>query len=97
MVRKRRKSNKTIVILLFVAGIFISLAIASYFNQPHGPQSLRKKPAEEYFKVLNAKVLGCEPRGENVWKIYLISFELQAIGGDAHNVVIQSWAMSEPQ
>jgi len=95
MVRKRKrrkKGNKTIVIIPLV-GIVILLAIALYFNQPH----VQKKTAEEYFKVLDPKVLAGEHKEENVWKIYHISFKLQAIGGDAHNVIIQSWAMADPQ
>lgn len=95
--KRRRKSQKTKAILLLATGIIIVLAVALYLYHSHGPQHLQKKPAEEYFKLLNAKVLGGEPIGENMWKINLISFELQAIGGDAHNVIIKSWAMSEPQ
>jgi len=100
MVRKRKrrkKSNKKIVILPLVAGVLIVLVVAIYFIQTHGPQDLQKKLAEEYFKALNARVLVGEPLEENMWKISFISFELQAIGGDAHNVIIKSWAMADPQ
>lgn len=100
MVRKgkrRKKSNQKKVILPLVAGILIILAAAIYFIQSHGPQDMQKKPPEEYFKVLNATVLIGEPLEENMWKLSFISFQLQAVGGDAHNVIIKSWAMSNPQ
>jgi len=100
MVRKRerrKKSNKKKVILPLVAGILIISAVATYFIQSHSPQDMQKKPAEEYFKVLNARVLVGEPLEENMWKISFISFQLQAIGGDAHTVIIKSWAMTDPQ
>ena len=95
--KRRKKSNKRLVILLLVASILIILAVAAYLIQHNGPQDLQKKPAVEYFEVLNANVLVGDLLEENTWKISSISFELQAIGGDAHNVIIQSWAMAEPQ
>jgi len=102
--RKRRKKSdkkigkeKSIVILSLVAIILIISALTIYFIQFHNPQRVQKKPAEEYFKVLDPTVLIGEPLGENTWKLSYISFQLQAIGGDANNVIIKSWAMSDPQ
>jgi len=102
--RKRRKKSdkkigkeKSIVILSLVAIILIISALTIYFIQFHNPQRVQKKPAEEYFKVLDPTVLIGEPLRENTWKLSFISFQLQAIGGDANNVVIKSWAMSDPQ
>jgi len=94
---KRKKSDKKIVILPLVAIILIVSALSIYFIHFHNPQGVQKKPAEEYFKVLNPTVLIGEPLGEDTWKLSCISFQLQAIGGDANNVVIKSWAMSDPQ
>lgn len=92
--KKRTKLNKRMAVLLVIVGVFMLAAVASYLSQL---RSLEKKPAEEYFRVFDATVnYGVPRRNGTAWIIYGISFKLQAVGGDAHNVIVQSWAMAEP-
>lgn len=93
--RKRRKKIKEVLVLLVVI-LFLVLAVASFLSQQ---RSQEKMPAEEYFRVFDATVDDAEPRTNDTvvvgWMIYGISFKLQAVVGDAHNVVVQSWAMAD--
>lgn len=94
--RKREKVGKEIVVLLVIISILV-LAAALYLAQP---TSQEKKPAEEYFRVFDATVDDAEPIKNDtvavIWMIYGISFKLQVVGGDAHSLVVQSWAWAEP-
>ncbi len=92
--KKKKGVNVGVKVLLVTIGVLILVAVGSYLS---GPQSVKKKPAEEYFRVSEAYIVSGEPRENGTaYMIYDIYFELQAVGGDAHNVIIQSWAMAEP-
>lgn len=101
--KKRTRINKQIVVLSVIIGAFMVAAVASYLTQSPGVEKepgVDKKPAKEYFKVLNATIDYAEPRYNDTaiiaWEIFDISFTLQAVGGDANNVIVQSWANAEP-
>ena len=88
--RKRKRMIKITAFLSF-AGIFLILAIWALL-QP----STTKEPANEYFKITPLSVVG-DKIGNKTWKISSISFLISPIQGNANNVIIKSWAMSEPQ
>jgi len=92
--RRKKKTNKRTLVFLAIVCLFVIVIVVSYLSQPQRPE---KKPAEEYFRIFEPTVNYGEPRENGtIWLINDISFKLQAIGGDASNVIVQSWAMAEP-
>lgn len=95
--KKRRKRSKVKVILTVVVGIFIVLAVASYIRLPSNTGA---KTAQEYFQILGSTVdVGDFPNWPDTKEVLLkaISFNITAVGGDAHGVVIDSIALSQPK
>jgi len=87
---RKRKKSKLIAALSVAIGIIVILSVVSYLNQTQN--SSQTKPAEEYFRVFNATVNDGEPRENGtMFIVYDVSFVIQPVGGDAHNVIIQSW------
>lgn len=95
--RKRaRKKSKTKVILAITVGVIIvlSVTVALYLNQ----LSSVEYPAKEYFQVVGSTVDDGEfVEYPKVLFIHAISFNITAVKGDAHGVVISSPAMSEAE
>jgi len=97
--RKRRKSRKWVWILLAFIIVLGIIIVPRLFQ---GQSELQKKSAEEYFEIFDATVNDGEFRdgssyeNSSVLIIYGISYKVRAIGGDAHDVIIQSWVMAEP-
>lgn len=93
--RKRRKLRKEIVGIAVIT-IFVVLMIALYLNQQSIRETEPKEPAEKYFRIFDTTVNDADPITNDTvverWILYWISFKIQAIGGDAHNVVVKSWA-----
>jgi len=92
---KRRKLKKEIVCIVVIT-IFVSLMIALYLSQQSNRETEPKQSAEEYFRIFDTTINDADPVTNDTvivrWIIYWISFKIQAIGGDAHNVVVKSWA-----
>ncbi len=96
---KRSKSNRkwaiaTVIIII----IFIVVATASYLIQQS--KTPEKAEAKDYFRVVNATINDADPVEMNDTtilsvKIYGISFMLQAVGGDAHDVAVMGWALAD--
>ena len=94
--RRTRKTDNKKLVLLVIACFFVIVTVAAYISQQDN-QGSEKKPAEEYFRILEPTINYGEPRENGtIWLIYDISFTLQAIGGDASSVIVQSWAKAEP-
>jgi len=91
-IKRKRTTRIRIAIFSFFAVLLIIL-VASYFSQPSSPP---KKPARLYFHVDPWGLLG-EPRSEVTWLVSEIWFNITPVGGDANNLIIESWAMGEPQ
>ena len=85
--RRRKKSKKwysakllvTAIILVMVVIIAGIIYFTTTFNAP-------KKPAREYFEITNIKAIAQSI--QSGVKIFMISFNLTAVEGDAHNVYI---------
>ena len=91
---KKRKVSKSVLILSLVAGIVIIISVASYLSQQQG--GFQKRTAEEYFEILDATIDYGEYREEGTaLVIYAISFKIKAVEGDAHDVMVQSWARAQ--
>jgi len=97
-IKKRRRVNKPLVILSLAIVIVISLSAVSYLNQ----LPREKKLADEYFEIFDATVNDGEFRDGSSYEdstmlvIYSISYKLRAKGGDAHDVIVKSWAKAGP-
>lgn len=97
--KKKKKTGRKIAILLVLMIFVFITAFAWYLSQVQNPSS--KQEAQDYFQVTSAAVnpTGREQIEENgtVWIIHAISVTFKAVGGDAHMVVVQSWAGSQPE
>lgn len=101
-IKKRKKTRRTVVLLSILLVFAVILVIGLYQLQP-----IPKKPASEYFEIFEATVDDGEfrnpsiPEGgsyenSSVLIVYGLSFKLRAVGGDAHFVVVKSWATANP-
>jgi len=96
---RNRKTRKKTLGLLAILLVFVAIiAVGVYQSRPQP-----KKPAAEYFEIFEATVnegefrdptedQGGSYQNSSVLIIYGISFKIRAIGGDAHNVIVASWA-----
>ena len=92
---KPKKSNRNIAIALLVLVVFAFIVYAAWRQYVPTRWSWT---AAEYFQIESAAV---EPTGKEkidlngtLWVIYGITFTFKPILGDAHAVVVQSWANS---
>ncbi len=95
--KKRRKSRKWVWILFAFILLLGIIVVPRLFQS----QSERQR-ADDYFEIFDAAVNdgdfkdGSSYEDSSILVIYGISFKLRAKGGDAHDVIIQSWAQAEP-
>jgi hypothetical protein len=86
--RTRRKNrNKNMYIYLAVAVAIIVIAFSAVINM--GPTRVRVAAAE-YFETKNGLILDADIERSNNQTLYLLQvrFNLTAVGGDAHRIVI---------
>lgn len=93
MLRKSKKKTILAIALLLVFAVIIVIG----FHQSQ--QEVKQYTVEEYFEVTAA----VEPMGNDlfenngtVWIIHAIWAGVRPVKGDAHAVVVQSWAGSDP-
>jgi len=103
MKRKRNTTlKKTAIALVIVLAFSVIIGYGVYLSRPK-----EKKPPAEYFEILDPALIDREYRnptvaeggGHNTSKyviVYGIQFKLKAVGGDAHNVIIDGWGSVEP-
>ncbi len=90
-------SRKKIVVILAVLVVFsLIIFVGLEQSQPKPVQA-----ADKYFQVVSAAV---EPsigdridQNGTVWIIHAVTFTFKPILGEAHGVLVKSWANSEPQ
>lgn len=96
---KQRRFNRNIVVFLLVVVVFGFVVYLAVLQNP--PSAQTQKTAAEYFEVVNAAVetTGQERIEQNgtIWVIYGVSFQFKPVLGDAHGVVVKSWANSQEQ
>ena len=106
MVKKtgRNKSlKKTVIAAILIIAFGFIIAIGVYRNQYPA-----KKSAAEFFEIFDHSFLDREyreptiaegggPETSNTVIVYGIKFKLKAIGGDAHNVIVEGWGEAEPE
>lgn len=89
--RKRRNMKRKMLILLLIVGIIVIIVMAaSYRSQP----SRSKPTAEEYFEISDVTYEGFE--NGSLLIVHVLRFNLTAVGGDAHYVIIQNLGPDEP-
>jgi hypothetical protein len=91
--KKRKHTNKKIYIYsFFILMIAVVISSAIYQNQfPH-----EKLPAEDYFEIRDAIIVDAdlEKSTDQVLFITQIRFNLTAVGGDAHSILIMVTGMT---
>jgi len=88
--KKRRKSHRRTLTLVALLVIFIVIIAIGVYQSHQPAQPVQQVPADQYFKVVSATVNNAEPRDDGSWIVYDMEFQLQAVGGDAHDVVVRS-------
>lgn len=88
---KRRKTNKWALILVSIVGIVTIVAIAVLFQNQLGQP---KPTTEEYFEISDVTYDGFE--NGSLLIVNILEFNLTAVGGDAHYVIIQNLGPDEP-
>jgi hypothetical protein len=86
---KRKNNQKLAILLLLLLGVAI-LAILSYRGLPQ-PQKIE---AAEYFEILDPAYIGTPANGSQII-ITQLAFEIKAVKGDAHWVIIQTRGNAE--
>jgi len=103
--RRKRTSHKKIGIALAIL-IPVTIIIVVGIYQLQGQGQLVKKQAKDYFEIVEPTVdngefldptidQGGSYQNSSRLRIYGISFTLKAIGGDAHSIVVKSWAQAD--
>ncbi|MFB0567776.1 MAG: hypothetical protein ACETVM_04250 [Candidatus Bathyarchaeia archaeon] len=91
--RKKRKRRKKKFILLFFVGVVIVVAVIALY------QSLRDRPrytAEEYFEISDVTWRGGMQDNGSSLILNILTFNITAVEGDAHQVRIQNLGIPEP-
>ena len=102
--RYKKTSKKTLIVVacLLIFGIIVIVGLYQNWLLPQNQSSQQKVPAAEYFEIFDAGPQDAIPHERNAsgaiiaWEMYSLRYKLKAVKGDAHNVVIKSWAMAEP-
>jgi hypothetical protein len=102
--RKKRTSHKKVsVVLAILIPLMVIIAVGMYQLQGQGQP---KKQAKDYFLIFDATVnegeflnpamdQGGSYQNSSRLRVYSLSFKLKAVGGDAHSVVVKSWARAD--
>ncbi|MDH5770478.1 MAG: hypothetical protein OEZ25_04230 [Candidatus Bathyarchaeota archaeon] len=83
--RRKKKINRQMVGVLVFLGAFIFVVVASFLTQP----KQGRKTAEEYFAVTGIITEG-DIDDNNGLLLYGLNLNITAIGGDAHEVWVNS-------
>jgi len=83
--RRKKKINKQKIGVLTFVGVLMFVVVAAILTQPK--QSM--KTAEEYFAVTGIITEG-DIDDSNGLRLYALSFNITAIGGNAHEVWVNS-------
>ena len=93
--KKAVKKRQITIFLTTVASFFVVLTVMLYYSNLE--QKIPKRDPNEYFQFKNISALGCHPENSsNVVRIQMLYFEFVPVSGDAHNVVIFTEGMSNP-
>jgi len=94
--KKRQKSSRALWILSSIIVIVVVLVVVGL----SASQPREKEPAQKYFQILWSTFEDPSfPEFPDTSQLMMlgVSFNITAVGGDAHNVIVESLAMSEPQ
>jgi len=97
--RKRRKRRSKNIYIYLVFAAMICIIVSSAIYQTFFLPEIEKLPAEDYFEIRDALVIDADwaKSTDDVLFITQIRFNLTAVGGDAHSVLIQLPGMSQAE
>lgn len=90
---KKKRRNKKKFIPLFFFGVVIVAALAVLFQSPREAPRLT---AEEYFDISDVTYEGSIESDGRLLILYVLTFNLTAVAGDAHQVRIPNLGLDEP-
>jgi hypothetical protein len=91
-----KKSNrKRDAAILLIVVIFTAIAVIGLYQNM---SSSRPLTAQEYFQVTQAGIIdGSVEDNGTIYIVKAITVTFKPVRGDAHEIVVRSWANSEPQ
>lgn len=90
----KKTSRKRNAAILLIVVVFAALAVIGLYQNM---SSSRPLTAQEYFEVTAAGIISGSIPENNTYLVTAITVTFKPIRGDAHEVVVQSWANSDPQ
>lgn len=94
--RKRRKSNKQPLILLSIVAVVMVIIVIAALYQNQNQESQPKPTTEEYFEISGATYDGFIEENGTELILHVLRFNLTAVGGSAHNVIVHNLGANEP-
>lgn len=91
--RKRRNVKRKMLIPLLIIAIIVIIVIVALYQSPPGQS---KPTAEQYFKISDVTYEGSVGGNGSLLIVYVLRFNLTAVGGDAHQVRIPNLGPDEP-
>lgn len=91
----KKTSRKRDAVILLIVVIFAAIAVIGLYQNM---SSSRPLTAQEYFEVTEAGIIDGTPQDNGTtYIVRAITVTFKPVKGDAHEIVVQSWANSEPQ
>lgn len=97
--RKKRKHRNKNIYIYSIFAIMIGIIISSAIYQTQFSPEKEKLPAEDYFEIRDAIVIDAnwQKSTDEVLFITQIRFNLTAVGGDTHSILIYGRGMSSQE
>ena len=94
--RRRRKTDKRLIGLVLIISLIIIVAVYYAVTEMFSPKE--KFDPEEYFEILNPVPSGVLSENGTKLLVYYLLFNISAVMGDAHEVIVNSGGvgMAEP-
>jgi len=91
----KKTSRKRNAAILIIVVIFAAIAVIGLYQNIN---SSRPLTAQEYFQVTEAGIIdGSVEDNGTIYIVKAITVTFKPVKGDAHEVVVQSWANSKPE
>lgn len=92
-IRQKEKRKKKLILLFFIVVVIVVAVAAALYQSGIG----RPRPtAEEYFEIFDATYEGFYEENSSLLVVHRLRFNLTAVGGDAHYVIVQNLGPDEP-
>lgn len=91
----KKTGRKRDAAILLIVVVFAAIAVIGLYQNM---SSSRPLTAQDYFQVTEAGIIdGSVEDNGTIYVVKAITVTFKPVKGDAHEIVVQSWANSEPQ